>query len=183
MIEGSLVRLRAREMHDLDDNVAWGQDPELLRLTGDRYQQSRAYLDAMMKSYTAQPPAFAAMRFAIETKDGEHIGNLRLADVQPENRSASLSVVIGRRDFWSRGFGTDAMRALQRFVFDEMNLHRLELHVFAFNERAIACYRRAGFTEECRLRRAQYADGDFHDVIVMSILRHEWESTRAEVQA
>ena len=61
-----------------------------------------------------------------------------------------------------------------RFAFDEMNLNRVSLHVFEFNERAIACYEKCGFKLEGRLREAHFADGKYSDELIMGILRHEF---------
>ena len=91
-----------------------------------------------------------------------------------EQRKARLGVMIGEKQYWSSGYGTDAMRAFLRFVFDEMNLHRVDLTVDADNQRAIACYRKCGFIEEVRLRQALYARGAHRDQLVMGILRDEF---------
>ena len=54
----------------------------------------------------------------LETKDFVHIGNTNLFNASPENRSAELGVMIGEKEYWSRGFGTDALTTLARFGFD-----------------------------------------------------------------
>jgi RimJ/RimL family protein N-acetyltransferase len=118
--------------------------------------------------------SYEAPFFAIETKDGQHIGNTNLFNVQPENRCAELGIMIGEKSCWSRGYGTDALRTLLRFGFEEMNLHRIALNVYAFNERGIACYRKVGFIEEGRMRERIYTEGAYHDLIWMSVLRREW---------
>ncbi len=65
-----------------------------------------------------------------------------------------------------------------RFAFEQMNLNKVSLGVFEFNERAIACYRKCGFVEEGRLREEYYQDGRYWDVIRMSILRREYDALR-----
>ena len=54
-------------------------------------------------------------------------------------------MVIGEKDYCGRGYGTDAVLVLQRLAFDKVGLHRVHLHVFDFNERAISCYEKCGF--------------------------------------
>ena len=105
-----------------------------------------------------------------------HIGNIGLHDLDWKNRNAQLGVVIGEKAYWGLGYGTDAIKALLRFAFDEMNLHRVQLRVFEFNERAIRCYRRCGFREEGRLRQELYRGGAYHDVLLMGILREEFRT-------
>ena len=94
----------------------------------------------------------------------------------PEEQKAELGIMIGEKSYWSQGFGTDALRTLLRFGFDEMNLHRITLLVYDFNERAQAAYNKAGFVEEGRRREALYTEGGYHDIVVMSVLRDEWEA-------
>ena len=86
--------------------------------------------------------------------------------------------MIGEKECWGRGYGTDALRTLVRFGFEEMNLNRIALDVYDFNERAIASYLKTGFAEEGRRRKDIYRDGRYVDVVMMSVLRAEWEAAR-----
>ena len=173
MIEGKIVNLRAPEMGDLERNTRWINDREVTRYLGRRYEMSLAAEEAWLRDVTANPMSYERPYFAIETKEGEHIGNTGLFDVKPEDRKAKLGIMIGEKAYWSNGYGSDALRTLLAFAFDEMNLNRVELDVFAFNERAIAAYRKCGFIEEGRRRQALYRQGAYHDVIVMGVLRAE----------
>ena len=87
-----------------------------------------------------------------------------------------MGIVIGEKEYWSKGYGTDTVRALLRFAFEQMNLNRVELGTFDFNERAQACYRKCGFVEEGRRREDRFIDGRYHDLVIMGILRREWEA-------
>jgi RimJ/RimL family protein N-acetyltransferase len=79
--------------------------------------------------------------------------------------------MIGEKAYWSKGYGTDAMRTFLRFGFEEMNLNRIDLTVDARNGRAIACYRKCGFVEEARLRQDRYSEGAYHDTLIMAVVR------------
>jgi RimJ/RimL family protein N-acetyltransferase len=173
MIEGKFVRLRAQEVGDAERNARWWSDAEFQWFQGRRYDVSRAAAEAVTRQTSETAPGFRELWLAIETKDGVHIGNCGLFHVEAENRSAELGIGIGDEASRSRGYGTDAVRTLVRFAFDEMNLNRVELDVFAFNARAIACYRKCGFVEEARRRQAHFAGGAYHDTIVMGVLRGE----------
>ncbi len=174
MIAGKLVNLRAREFGDAERNARWSSDRELLALTGHRYPQSLAAIKPAVRGYASEPLSHADPRFAIETKDGVYIGNIRLSDVSSDDRHAQLSIMIGERSYWSKRYGSDAVRTLLRFAFREMNLHRVELYVYATNARAIAAYQKCGFVQEGIRRRAYYSRGVWVDVIVMSALACEW---------
>lgn len=174
MIEGKLVNLRALEVADAERIARWRDDPEVKRYLGRRYVDSTAVEEVWLREYTSRPMHFGArVWFAIEAKDGRHIGFCDL-DPAAEDRKATLGVMIGERDCWDHGYGTDAVRTLVRFGFDEMNLNRIALEVFAEHERGQAAYRRCGFIEEGRLRQAVYRDGAYHDIVHMSVLRDEF---------
>ncbi len=175
MIEGNIVRLRALELADLERVYGWINDREVTRYIAARYPMSRADEERWLKG--SSPNSFGGgVQLAIETKDGAHIGNIDLIDVQPEDRKAGLGVMIGDKDYWSNGYGTDAVITILRFAFGEMNLNRVWLHAFDFNERAQASYRKCGFQEEGRLREHYYTEGKYFDSVVMSVLRDEFDA-------
>ena len=174
MFEGKLVNLRPLETGDLERMFTWINDQETIQYLAARYPISRTEEERWL---TSRPAAdFANMVLAIETKDGVHIGNCGLHEGQPENRKASLGIVIGDKDYWSNGYGSDAIVTLLRFGFYEMNLNRVWLHVYEFNERARACYKKCGFVEEGRLRQNAYQEGRYIDTITMGILRSEFDA-------
>lgn len=80
-----------------------------------------------------------------------------------------------RAEHWSRGLGTDALRVMVRYGFEELGLNRIGLGVWAYNDRAIAAYRKVGFVEEGRRRQMAFHAGQFHDEVLMGLLRSEWE--------
>jgi RimJ/RimL family protein N-acetyltransferase len=112
--------------------------------------------------------------FGIETLDGKLIGNIGIGELDHRSRRAILGITIGEKDYWDQGYGAEAVITLLRFVFKEMNLHRVSLRVYEFNYRAIRCYEKCGFVSEGRLRQAHFHDGDYHDELVMGILREEF---------
>jgi RimJ/RimL family protein N-acetyltransferase len=177
MIEGVSTNLRAPEMDDLERNHRWVNDREVTRFLVLRYPMALAAEESWMRDVAGKMMSFESAFFAIETKEGRHIGNTNLFNVQPENRCAELGIMIGEKDCWSRGFGSDALRTLLGFAFGEMNLHRVGLNTYAYNERGIACYRKVGFVEEGRIRERIYREGAYHDMLWMGVLRREWEET------
>lgn len=174
MIEGRLVVLRPREMSDLGRFYAWVNDREVTRFLAMRYLMSRAAEEAWLGQWVSVPISYSNVGFAIDTKDGVHIGSVAFHHAAAEDRVARLGITIGDKGYWSKGYGTDAMLTLLRFGFEEMNLNRIDLTVDERNGRAIACYRKCGFVEEARLRQDRYSEGAYHDTLIMGILREEW---------
>lgn len=175
MIEGNLVNLRPVEMSDLDRVLAWINDREVTRHLNARYPVARLAEEMWLRARVETPLSGANVFYAIETKEGTHIGSVDFHEVSPEDRKAHLGIMIGDRAHWSRGYGADALVTLLRFAFEEMDLRRVDLTVDADNERAVACYRKVGFVEEGRLRQSRYARGRYVDQLWMGILREEFE--------
>jgi RimJ/RimL family protein N-acetyltransferase len=90
---------------------------------------------------------------------------------------AWIGIGLGERAYWGKGYGSDALRVLLRFAFQELNLHRVTLNVFEYNTRALKTYERLGFTIEGTVREALLRDGRRWDLIFMGLLRQEWEAT------
>jgi len=96
--------------------------------------------------------------------------------VNQEDGNASFGISIGEKAEWSKGYGTDALRAICDFGFGQLRLERIELDVYEPNRRAQRSYEKAGFVKEGVLRHSHFSDGRFHDVLRMSLLREEWAS-------
>ncbi|MDP9237018.1 MAG: GNAT family N-acetyltransferase [Chloroflexota bacterium] len=182
MIEGTLVNLRANEMTDLERYTRWFNDREVTRFLHFRYPLSQLAEEGWLRENAGKMGAYDHVVLAIDTKDGTHIGSIGFHQVVPEDRRAVVGISIGDKAYWSKGYGTDAMRTLMRFGFEEMNLYRIELTVDARNERAQACYRKCGFVEEVRMRQDRWSEGAFHDTLWMGILRDEWLAAQPKEQ-
>lgn len=171
MIVGQKTRLRAIEREDIPTFVRWFNDPEVRQYLEMYLPMSRAEEEGWFEAYLKDD---STRVFGIETGDGNLVGNIGLRDLDWKNRNASLGIVIAEREYWGRGYGSDAVITMLAFAFHEMNLHRVYLSVFDFNERAIRCYEKCGFRHEGRAREAFFRDGRYHDSLLMAILRQEF---------
>ena len=169
MYEGKRVRLRAFEAGDLDANHAFVNDYETLRgmMSGIPFPASFADEQQWLNqqsSYTR-----GEYQFAIEDFEGDLVGRCGIIRVDWKNRLGELAIMIGT-PYRGRGYGTEAMGILCDFCFREMNLHRLKVTVFAFNEAALRCYETNGFVREGLLRRELWRDGAWRDVVILAKL-------------
>jgi RimJ/RimL family protein N-acetyltransferase len=171
MIRGHKTCLRALEKDDLPRFVRWINDPETRRFMTMRYPVSMTEEEDWWKGFLTRKNDYI---FAIEASDGTHIGNIGLHGIQSENRRAALGIIIGDKAYWGQGYGADAIRALLGWAFGYMNLHRVSLTVYAYNERAIHCYEKCGFRHEGIMRQARFIDGQYYDELMMGILRDEF---------
>jgi RimJ/RimL family protein N-acetyltransferase len=179
-MEGKLVRIRAYEKSDLDSLMSWVNDEEVTRNLGAPmiYPLSRAAEEAYLSANA--PGDGPDCRWAVETLDGEYLGGISLMTIDWINRSAQVGIVIGSKLHWGKGYGTDAMRVVLRFAFDQMNLHRVWLNVYDFNTRGIKSYEKCGFRREGVQREYRFLDGRYHDSVLMGILEGEYREARKD---
>lgn len=109
-----------------------------------------------------------------EKRSGNPVGFGGLYDIHPTARKAELRILIGEKEAWGKGYGTEATRLLVYYGFDRLNLNRIWLGVTDENSRAVKAYERCGFRVEGRLRQDLYRNSRFYDSVRMSILREEY---------
>jgi RimJ/RimL family protein N-acetyltransferase len=174
MLQGEHVRLRAIEREDLPRlHELFDDDLELMTRASDSpaAPSSLAELEHRFDERLEEADP-QTMRFAIEVDD-ELIGECELHFIDHFQQRCDLGITLGR-DYWSKGFGQDAVRTLVDFAFRDLSIRRIGLEVLADDERAVGAYSRAGFVEEGRLRAYSWFDGEVHDALLMGILREEW---------
>jgi RimJ/RimL family protein N-acetyltransferase len=172
-IEGSSVVLRRHSRDNLRDFMRWYQDPEVARLT--RYQDGPMRAEEIERFFTMRALGTDSLAMGIHVREtNKLIGSCAFSQLDGDNGSALFHITIGERDAWGHGYGTETAELMLAHAFERIGLHRVGLSVFAFNERAIHAYEKAGFRIEGRLRDAITRDGSFWDEIQMGVLRDEW---------
>jgi len=174
MIVGSKVRLREKRITDAVDDYAWETDPELAEL--DAAVPPAISFSRYVSDYTSGLRYLFPSRysFAIETMDGKHIGNCLCYQVDKAKGEAELGIIIGDRDYWNKGYGTDAVATLLNYVLRQANFDRVYLKTLDWNIRAQRCFQKCGFTPCGELLR------DGHRFVLMEVHRREWERSRSE---
>jgi RimJ/RimL family protein N-acetyltransferase len=175
-IRGEHVYLRPAERTDIDLFVRWFSDAETTRYLAMRAPISKAmeerWFESMLEEQGKKGYHFVICLLA----DDRPIGTAGFHHVNQEDGHASFGISIGEKEEWSKGYGTDALRAICAFGFAQLRLERIELDVYEPNRRAQRSYEKAGFVTEGTLRHAHFSDGRFHDVLRMSLLREEWKA-------
>ncbi|MFQ5791226.1 MAG: GNAT family N-acetyltransferase [Acidobacteriota bacterium] len=176
-IEGKQVVLREFRREDVPVIHSWANDPSVVRyLTWAVFPQTLRETEHFVESQMGGNDPLNR-GFVIALREGDTcIGTTGCHNIDWRNRCAELGIVIGKRDYLGKGYGTEAVDLLLGFSFRELNLHRVFLRVFDFNERAVQAYRKCGFVEEGRLREAFFREGRYHDILLMGILEEEYRS-------
>ncbi len=157
-------------VEDADHWLDWFNDLEVTLPLGDEayepYSPDRARADA------SRGDMFSILDLEADTL----IGRCLLFGVDHVNRSAMLGIVIGDKRYWSKGYGQEAITLLLDHAFTLLNLNSVMLGVFAYNERAIRCYKKVGFKEIGRRRQARIIGSKKYDAVLMDILAEEFTS-------
>lgn len=166
------VRLRPLQSTDAPLLYDWITDRELVLHNAPYFPVSELDHEAWIERVMTKRSDLVI--FVIEEIDSERaIGTCQLFNINWIHRSAELQIRIGDVTHQGKGFGTDAVRLLCEFGCADLNLHRIYLHVFASNQRAIHAYEESGFSKEGVLRDAAFIDGKRCDVIVMGRLNSD----------
>lgn len=179
MIYGKRVRLRGAEREDLPTFVRWLNDPAVRQGLDTHLPMSLAREEKWFEDMMAHLPEEQVL--VIEVKRGSKwtpIGSCDLDDIRWKDRNAEIGIMIGEKKYWDKGYGQEAMLLLMAHGFDTLNLHRLYLYVFEDNARAIHAYEKIGFVHEGRLREDEFGDGAYKDVLLMGMLRSEWDARK-----
>ena len=177
LFTGKLVRLAAIDPEEFGEDFSnWGRDSEFKRLLDSdppRMWSAKAQKEWVEKQ--VESSGNNAFWFAIHAQeDGRLLGAVDLGLTSWGSRDAFVGISIGDRDFWGKGYGTEAMQLLLCYTFTELNLNRVSLNVFEYNQRAVRSYEKAGFQIEGRQRQAMIREGRRWDILYMGILRIEW---------
>ncbi len=179
MIIGDQIRLRAIEKEDLPSFVKWLNDPEVRQglslIMPLSLAEEEDWFASMLKRSPFERPLAIEIQPDPQKESWIFVGNCGFIDIDWQNRLAEIGIHIGEKEYWNQGYGTKAMRLMLKHGFENLNLHRLWLRVFKNNQRAIRSYEKAGFILEGKFREAQYLEGKYVDVMIMSMLHSEWQ--------
>jgi RimJ/RimL family protein N-acetyltransferase len=175
LLEGNLVRLRITDPErDYAYYNTWLKDNQFARLLDSDpitywpKKMTKEWLEKHMDNF---------LQFTIFRKENDvtPIGFVGLDAINWVSGDSWVGIGIGERDYWGKGYGTDAMQVVLRYAFCQLNLHRVSLSVFDYNPRAIRSYEKAGFVREGVEPQFLEREGKRWDVILMGILRSEWK--------
>ncbi len=167
---GEKVVIRRKKLDDAANDYSWRTDEELARLDASKPLRM-SYPDFV--KFARDELRYSSgnsRRLAIDTIHGEHIGNCMCYDIDLMRGRAELGIMIGKREYWDRGYGTDAVATLVAYVFSSMTIDLVYLHTLEWNERARRAFSKSGLQEVKKVRK------DGYDFVKMEIRRSDWET-------
>ena len=176
-IPGERIVLRAWERDDVRSAWEAAQSAEGKGEELRDWRKPPRSLEEMEREFerSAAEPHADVIEFIIQA-DGRPVGDIDLFRIDDRNRCAMVGIGIWRSEDRGKGYGYDALVAVTRWAFDHLNLHRIELSCDTDNAAAIRIYEKAGFVLEGRRRRQHFQRGDYHDELIMGLLREDLDA-------
>lgn len=172
-LAGERVALRPLAIENAAALAAWMNDEEVtyFMFTGQR-PMTVAQVAEEIRRQTENP---ANTVFLVEHREtGTPIGYAGLYDIHPTAHKAEFRILLGVKEFWNKGYGTEVTELLTFYGFDRLNLNKVWLGVIDENKGAVRAYEKVGFRVEGQLRQELYRNSRYYDAIRMSVLRAEY---------
>jgi RimJ/RimL family protein N-acetyltransferase len=176
-----LIKLERFTYEEIPQLISWVPSKEfLLQWGGPSYTyelMEKQFLNDINMMLEENPKSlmFSAKLIA----SNETVGHIQLLGIDRVNMSARIGrVLVGEKEYRSKGIGLQMINAILDIAFNKLNLHRVDLGVFDFNESAIACYKKAGFIIEGNLRECRKMNGQYWSLLNMSILEDEYRNRK-----
>ena len=171
---GDRIYLSPRNSSDVELFTEWLNDFE----TTDYLGRSGALVTLEGEKKYLEENSNQEATFVIVTLDDDKmIGTVSLENIDSINRTATLGIFIGDKNYRNNGYGTEAIKMILEYGFNYLNLHNIKLDLMEFNERALKCYQKCGFKEYGRRRKCKFVNGKYYDSIAMDILVDEFEGS------
>ncbi|MCF7815701.1 MAG: GNAT family N-acetyltransferase [Candidatus Pacebacteria bacterium] len=166
------VTLRPVLEQDVPLLLKWINDPEVSKYLKVHLPMMEADENEWFTSMHKRKPRDMVVAIVVDDKP---IGTMGLHGIDHRQGHATTGALIGEKDCWDKGYGSEAKMLLLEFAFNVLNLRKVYSNVIAFNERSHAYSLKCGYKEEGRLKDHHYAQGKYWDQIWLSVYRNDWE--------
>ena len=174
-MQNSRKRIVIRQLlpGDVSDNyLAWMNDPEVTQFLESRWKPyQREDLESFIASMRASADDFLFGIFLQDT--GEHIGNIKIGNINRIHRYADLGLVIGAKKFWGQGYATEAIRLATEYAFRELDLNKLIAQIYAPNAGSRKAFEKAGYRVVGQYAKHRFYQGRFVDAVLVERCRDD----------
>ena len=171
-LKGRRLYLRAVRREDLPLLVKWANDPDIRDLYSRRHfpvdEIEVSELIAQLHKRTDR------VSLVICLNEGRAIGIIGVHSIDWKNRLGETEIAIGEKEFWSKGYGTEATMVLLHYAFDTLNLRKMHAAIYGFNTASQAYKKKCGYQVEGVQRQHVFKNGEYHDRILVAVFREDW---------
>jgi len=171
-LTGKKVNLRPFTKNDVPIVTRWINDPEVREFISTVFPQTEKQEDEWFNRLGSSDKDVV---LCIETKEGAPIGIMGIHKINWVHRTCETGAIIGEKEYWGKGYGTDAKMYLLCYIFHTLNLHRVGSSVIEFNERSLNYSLHCGYQIEGRKRQHIFRKGKYWDLIDLGLLYEDWK--------
>lgn len=170
-ISGTKTNLRPFTKEDIPTVTRWINDPEVREFVSSVMPHTEKQEESWYEKIGTNDKDVV---LCIETKDGKPIGIMGIHAINWVHRYCTTGALIGEKDYWGKGYGGDAKMHLLEYVFNTLNLHRVNSGVIEFNQRSLNYSLRCGYKIEGKKREFIFRRGKYWDLIELGLLYEDW---------
>ena len=170
---GKRIILRPLLKRDIPQLLQWINDTEITQYLMAHLPITEAQEEKWFESLSTRSDTDVV--FAITTLDGKLIGNMGIRAINWKDRTASTGALIGDKDYWGKGYGTEAKMLILNYAFNTLNLRKITSSVLAFNKRSHAYLKKCGYAEEGTRKRQFFVRGRYVDEILLAVFKKDWQ--------
>lgn len=180
VIKGKRIYLREVRVSDVNEKYyRWLNDPEVSRYLETRFvSQSMENILEFVKSKSGSPnePFFAICL----KEDNNHIGNIKLGPINWNHRNADVSLIIGEKNCWGKGYATEAIKLVTSYAFHELNINKLKAGCYAENLGSARAFKKCGYRQEGLLKGHVFNNGKETDLILLGVRKADFDQKESK---
>lgn len=167
-IEGNRIYLRPLQETDAtEEYLKWLNDYEVVKYTESRFYPNsmdslRAYLTGLNNNNNV---AFAI----VEKSSNNHIGNIKLGNINWIHRYADIGLIIGNKDYWGKGIAPEVLELIVNYAFKRLNLRKLVAGAYIENKGSIRAFEKVGFVQAYTEKSKYFFEGRYIDSVVLEL--------------
>ncbi len=177
--ESNRLYLRELTLTDTSESyVDWLNDPDVNRFMESRFvtHSIESLKEYVKKMQDDENTMFLAI---IDSKEEKHIGNIKIDSINRNHNYASLGIMIGEKSYWGKGYGTEAIKLVVKYCFDNLKMHKIIAYVSCLNFATFKAFEKAGFSLEGRMKEKEFIDGNYCDELIYGIVNRGEENMGA----
>jgi len=176
-IEGENVDILPINLEHINLYQKWKNDPKVRVFSRNIFPRTADELKKRMEP--SENKVKSVYLFEIQYKpENKPIGTCEVCDINWYNRTAELGLSIGESNLWGKNIGTEVIKLLSEYAFNELNMRKLYVYIFSPNMGSWRCAEKCGYTREGVLKENVYIDGKYEDEFMYTLFKKDWIKNR-----
>ena len=174
ILKGRKTTLKPMEPKHAEIRFKWYSNPKVAKYQNFGFSSKGKLRENIIKRRKSDK----SLPWIILAEDKKLIGEVQLREINRKDKRATIAINIGETEFWNKGYATDAIQVVNKYFFTKLKYNRVELNVESENIAGINCYTKCGFKKEAILRQAIYKNKKYRDLILMSLIKDDYQKIK-----